>query len=363
MSGFEYNKIPKKKIKDVEVLPQDSEEWKKYRRNLINNKTGAKEEREEKIKSNPEKFEKFQNEAKKLLQYPPQEKRELRKRIIELIKKMKTYKFGKIHNTDYGKKIEIVPHFKIFVPINKLDWWEFHHDKVENRNGKYIYMEDLGKKWKLKKVLKEEKIKYGQKNIGWKYKEEKPKIDKVIPKSYRNNIDKLKKVLEELRKPAPDRERKEILRYCFNKHLNDIENTRSQSRIEAYLRDLNSDISSKHKSNLGKGGRKFEKKVKKKLKEWELELQNNIFKIKLNSGNIRYKEADAIIKTGDIPHILEIFTQRNAKQKKKQVENYRLFYEIAKINCSKPQTLLVTKDKRRGTTLEELKDLFGGEKL
>jgi hypothetical protein len=112
-------------------------------------------------------------------------------------------------------------------------------------------------------------------------------------------------------------------------------------RAEALLRDIGSDHA--EESGPGSGGRRFEHNAIRQLEE-RFELRDErVFKIWFDEDTApayysdfvsdpsepTYKEADAIIE-GDIgPIVVDLFTQRSYKEKRRQVSNYAELYEIA----------------------------------
>jgi hypothetical protein len=112
-------------------------------------------------------------------------------------------------------------------------------------------------------------------------------------------------------------------------------------RAEALLRDVDADVA--QESSPGAGGREFERKAIQRLKEKFTLRDETVFKITFDDdapaaawrdfvddpSEPTYKEADAIIE-GDIgPIVVDFFTQRQTRQKRKQVHNYAELYEKA----------------------------------
>lgn len=132
-------------------------------------------------------------------------------------------------------------------------------------------------------------------------------------------------------------------------------------RAEALLRDMNSDIA--EESGPGAGGRQFEHEAIQQLEE-QFELRDEtVFKITFkddaapaywrdfvsDTSEATFKEADAIIE-GDIgPIVVDFFTQRQTREKRKQVHNYAELYEIA--TGEEPRAWGIT-DETRGELLE-----------
>jgi hypothetical protein len=140
-------------------------------------------------------------------------------------------------------------------------------------------------------------------------------------------------------------------------------------RAEALLRDLNADVAKD--SGPGAGGRRFEYEAIEKLEERFTLRDETVFKITFDDdappvawrdfvedpSEPTYKEADAIIE-GDIgPIVVDFFTQRQTREKRKQVHNYAELYEIA--TGEEPRAWGVT-DETRGELLE-LDTLTGGD--
>jgi hypothetical protein len=112
-------------------------------------------------------------------------------------------------------------------------------------------------------------------------------------------------------------------------------------RAEALLRDIDADVA--EESGPGSGGRRFEYEAIEQLsKRFELR-DETVFKIKFKDdappaaysdfvddpSEHTYKEADAII-GGEIgPIVVDFFTQRSPRAKRRQVQNYAELYEKA----------------------------------
>jgi hypothetical protein len=112
-------------------------------------------------------------------------------------------------------------------------------------------------------------------------------------------------------------------------------------RAEALLRDLDADVAKD--TSPGSGGREFEREAIKRLNERFTLRDETVFKIIFRDdapearwrdfvedpSEPTYKEADAIIE-GDIgPIVVDFFTQRRTREKRKQVHNYAELYEKA----------------------------------
>lgn len=112
-------------------------------------------------------------------------------------------------------------------------------------------------------------------------------------------------------------------------------------RAEALLRDLDADVA--QESSPGTGGMEFERNAIERLdRKFELR-DEKVFKITFDDdappvawrdfvddpSEPTYKEADAIIE-GDVgPIVVDFFTQRSTREKRKQVRNYAELYEKA----------------------------------
>lgn len=112
-------------------------------------------------------------------------------------------------------------------------------------------------------------------------------------------------------------------------------------RAEALLRDIDSDVA--EDSGPGAGGREFEYEAVRKLDNQFTLRDETVFKIYFdeNAPAVRwqdfvsdpseptFKEADAIIEGEIGPIVVDFFTQRNTREKQRQVRNYAELYEIA----------------------------------
>jgi len=132
-------------------------------------------------------------------------------------------------------------------------------------------------------------------------------------------------------------------------------------RAEALLRDLDADVAKD--SGPGAGGRRFEYEAIEQLEKRFTLRDETVFKIHFDDdappvawrefvedpSEPTYKEADAIIE-GDIgPIVVDFFTQRQTREKRKQVHNYAELYEIA--TGEEPKAWGIT-DETRGELLE-----------
>jgi len=112
-------------------------------------------------------------------------------------------------------------------------------------------------------------------------------------------------------------------------------------RAEALLRDLDADVA--QESSPGAGGMEFERNAIERLNEKFTLREETVFKITFDDdappvawrdfvddpSEPTYKEADAIIE-GDVgPIVVDFFTQRSTREKRKQVRNYAELYEKA----------------------------------
>lgn len=140
-------------------------------------------------------------------------------------------------------------------------------------------------------------------------------------------------------------------------------------RAEALLRDVDAVVA--QESSPGAGGREFERKAIQRLKQKFTLRDETVFKITFDDdapaavwrdfvndpSEPTYKEADAIIE-GDIgPIVVDFFTQRQTRQKRKQVHNYAELYE--KATGEEARAWGIT-DETRGELLEL--DTLVGEK-
>lgn len=132
-------------------------------------------------------------------------------------------------------------------------------------------------------------------------------------------------------------------------------------RAEALLRDMNADVAKE--SGPGAGGRRFEYEAIERLEQRFTLRDETVFKITFDDdappvawrdfvedpSEPTYKEADAIIE-GDIgPIVVDFFTQRQTREKRKQVHNYAELYEIA--TDEEPKAWAIT-DETRGELIE-----------
>jgi len=315
-----YNQVSPLKVEKVELLDTDSEEWKEYKKSLYDKnreKTDAQKEREDIIRRNKKKFETFQTDVEWILQ----DDSKLVELLEDYIKHKKQASIKYSGKDKYGNEIYTTPfrdYTKYEIISDKIHWKKININRETQQIEIYSEVKEKAEIL-LKKsgytIVEEEKFR-------------KPELYD-LPKFYDQPISRLERYKERIEQN--NRRRNEILRFCWYRHLSNIEDF-NVNRAEAYLRDLGSEKSKEHKSSKNGDAYNFEHKVRTSFKALGLPDEKRVLKISMKNGETKYKEFDIHTEIGLNPLVVEVFTQRDLDQKKRQLTNYvRLlnkFYEI-----------------------------------
>lgn len=278
MSFMNYNKINLNSVKSIELISEDSKEWRKFKKRMYSNnkKTEGEKERESYIQSYPQEFHEFKRRYENiLLKGPRNVARELEEKYIS----------------------------------KKTCGTCFH-----SRNDKYRSGEEFLVCWENSRGKRPKKITKHSQACN------KYRTDKIIEKeNYQLNLPFILRDLKESNR-LESRARK----IAAFENLDKIESF-SSMRLKAFLHDLGSTEVKEWKTNNNKNAYLFESKVRKKL-EKKFNSKNRVIKIKRKNKKTTYKEMDyhgiTTITQEKFPFVAEIFTYRNTKKKEKQVTNY-----------------------------------------
>jgi len=140
--------------------------------------------------------------------------------------------------------------------------------------------------------------------------------------------------------------RKAALKYAYyqtwglSNHVDTQKYMFNPNREEAMLRYFNSKSQDNSNSGVGQGGREFEQKIVSHIENFtDFHMNNLVFKIELPSKTT-YKEMDVHLRVGDSSVIAELYTLRQIAEKRKQLQNYVELYQMATDEV--PERYLVT---------------------
>lgn len=270
MGFMNYNKIDIDSIKSVKLIPENAEEWIKFKKKMYSkkSKTKGQKEREKYIKHYPEQFRKFKNKYEEIIKNPIAATEQLEENYI-----------GKKRcgNCLYSRK-----------------------DKYRTGEDYLVCWENsIGKK--PKKTTKNH-------NACERY-----RTEKIVEKeNYRLN---LPYILSDLK--HSNRLNSTARKIAAFQHLNKVGKF-SSMRLKAFLRDLGSTEVKRNPKTNNKNAYLFESKIREKLNN-RFNSKNRVIKIEKRSRKPTYKEMDyhgiTTITSEKFPFVAEMFTWRDIKRK------------------------------------------------
>jgi hypothetical protein len=317
---FEYNRIPVRRVSDVEVVPISNEGYQDLLDDVVGGKNESKKEREEIVERNRSIVNKFSRKAEEFVDYQCGTKtnaKHIHSLALDWMEDSERVcgdcRYSK--NDDYRNGED------------KLVCWENRPEQKGNRPRKITADSDFAEQCESF-------------STSLSYSDDAPDVvtENITVRNLMIRIEKAKEGdKKELRKVA--------LRLAwYLSGMTEVDGDWNYKRAEAFLRDIGSP-SRKTSNKSGSGGVKFENKVRARFDDAGLPDKDRVLKIELDNGKRKYKEMDLHTEIAGDPYIIEIFTQRSISKKEEQVRNYAELYEIAK--GVEPETLLLTDESFR----------------
>lgn len=299
---FNYNIVDPKTVKDAKFISYTSSEYQNFLEDVHNSskKTKGEREREEIIRNNPEKIKEIENFVKLALENPERAKSKI---INEIGRDSLTC-----------------------------------GNCVFSRNDKYREGKENLVCWRIVNSRKPAKIKASDDALN---------CDEFI---YEKNKD-LHRFIE-----AIDGDYEKIRKYALKLATRvwspDTEYAVNKPRMEAILRDIDSEVAKTSEMNT-KDAHKFENKVRDKLREMDgVFLKDRVLRLEQSNG-IQYKELDYRVKIEKYDNVvIEAYTCRGRPEKKNQLNNYLKLSKIALGH--RPKGLLLQGPLRKDLTKNKL---------
>lgn len=346
MSGFEYNYIRPDAVQDVELLPEGSSDYQQFKQRIYDTDDEIPEERQRMLRNQRSNL--FPQFVEILLE---KDCKQLAKDVFTLRAEIPDY----VDNPEElreailleGKHTDTQISFGDLTPSIRGNCRHTKDDTYRPNN------DDAMCCWECsdKDGGRPEKFEHDDpacdqcaifRKSGYKLKEALEEHLEIVGGGFLvNHMKSSEMSTTELRNGLVDAEksRSRAIGFAFKLAFTDEEYY--YQRAEALLRDMNADVAKD--AAPGAGGRRFEYEAIEQLEKRFTLRDETVFKIAFDddappvawrdfvedASEPTYKEADAIIE-GDIgPIVVDFFTQRQTREKRKQVQNYAELYEIA----------------------------------
>ena len=349
--SFEYNYLQPSLVEDATIIERSSDEYQEFLGDVRGGKTDGQRERERIIEEHPEAVQDFADSVQEIIEEP------------------KTRADWIVGNTTLTgtSSSRIKNRWEVLRdlledndPSPKAKPIEYRGECCHARNDDYKPNDPAAKCcWECSPGRRPKKFKARDEPLAQcsggmrSYQLENAVVEdidlqyfaKPIQDEY--SIYDLKRIIAGLQSDDGTEVRKAAIKWAYMTHMAEIEEYNYQ-RAEAFLRDIDAPDAESHST--GEGGRRFEQKVRRMVERYEFPQYPRVLRCSIDpdvaerghgpNTPVRYKEMDIHTELRGEPAIIEVFTQRSQKEKRRQLRNYAELYKLA--TGTEPRTLLLT---------------------